>query len=114
MAPKHSRLYAKGVFTGFKRGLRNQSCNTTLVKIEGCADKADASFYVGKRCAFVYKAKKKTTVPNSDRKSKTRVIWGKVTRTHGHAGSVRAKFRKNMNPEKMGCRIRIMLYPSNI
>ena len=36
-------------------GLRNQHENTALVKVEGCANKDDSAWYVGKKCAYVYR-----------------------------------------------------------
>ncbi|CAJ0909762.1 778_t:CDS:10 [Entrophospora sp. SA101] len=59
---------------GFKRAKRNQSPNTTLVKIEGVTTKEETQFYLGKRVAFVYRAKREKNG------SKIRVIWGRVSR----------------------------------
>ena len=58
-------------------GKRNTNPNTSLIKIEGVDDPKAASFYLGKRIAYVYRGKREI------RGTKIRVIWGKVTRTHG-------------------------------
>merc|ERR1712216_971921 len=83
-----TRLYAKGVMMGFKRGLRNQYEHTSILKIQNVNDKDAVEFYLGKRVCFIYKAQKEI------RGSKFRTIWGRVTRPHGSTGAVRAKFQQ--------------------
>ena len=108
-----------------RRGKRTMHPNVTLVKIEGVENTKDAQFYLGKVCvrsgktfldrvcsnrqriAYIYKA------PNETRGQKYRVIWGRVTRTHGNNGVVRSKFRNNIPPAAFGASVRVLLYPSN-
>jgi hypothetical protein len=42
------RLYSKGRVLGHKRGKRNTHPTTSLLQIEGVANKTDAQFYLGK------------------------------------------------------------------
>ncbi|WFD34021.1 60S ribosomal protein L33A [Malassezia cuniculi] len=103
-----TRLYSKGRIMGHQRGKRNSHPNTTLVKIEGVENTKDATFYLGKRIAYVYRA------PTEVRGTRIRVIWGRVTRTHGNSGVVRTKFSHNIPPHAFGASVRVLLYPSNI
>ncbi|KAK4548527.1 60S ribosomal protein L33B [Oleoguttula mirabilis] len=102
------RLYVKGKHLSYQRGKRNTNPGTSLIKIEGVDDPKAASFYLGKRIAYVYRGKREI------RGTKIRVVWGKVTRSHGNSGVVRAQFRHNLPPKSFGAMVRIMLYPSSI
>ena len=71
------RLYAKGIFMGFKRGQRTQKENTALVAIKGCQDRKSSIFYHGKRIAYIYRKN------NTKTSLKYKAIWGRITASHG-------------------------------
>lgn len=89
------RLYVRGSILGYKRSKSNQYPNTSLIQIEGVNSNEEVSWYLGKRMAYIYKAKVKQNG------SHYRCIWGKVTRPHGNSGVVRAKFKSNLPPKSM-------------
>nr|GMD57633.1 60S ribosomal protein L35a-3 [Ipomoea batatas]GME19044.1 60S ribosomal protein L35a-3 [Ipomoea batatas] len=89
------RLYTRGTILGYKRSKSNQYPNTSLIQIEGVNTKEEVDWYLGKRMAYIYKAKTKKN------KSHYRCIWGKVCRPHGNSGVVRAKFKSNLPPKSM-------------
>lgn len=116
---KAPRLYMKGTVAGYTRGLHGQVKNTSLVRIENVNTREDANWYTGKRLCYVYHGYKvKRCVRWSKapaRRSTTRAIWGRVTRPHGNAGMIRAKFNNGALPAAaIGRRVRVYLYPSQI
>ncbi|KAF0907787.1 hypothetical protein E2562_020861 [Oryza meyeriana var. granulata] len=105
---QHVRLYVRGTILRYKsRGIGRYE-NTSLVQIEGVNTKEVVAWYCGKRMAYVYKAKTKSSGTHY------RCIWGKVTRPHGNSGVVRAKFKSNLPPASMGRKVRVFMYPSSI
>lgn len=102
------RLYVKGAVLGYKRSKANQYNHTALIKIDGVVSKDETEFYLGKRIAYIYRAKAEK------QGSRYRVIWGKVMRSHGNNGQVRAKFLSNLPPISLGGAVRVMLYPSRV
>eukprot|EP00238_Polyblepharides_amylifera_P009537 CAMPEP_0196573210 /NCGR_PEP_ID=MMETSP1081-20130531/3136_1 /TAXON_ID=36882 /ORGANISM="Pyramimonas amylifera, Strain CCMP720" /LENGTH=69 /DNA_ID=CAMNT_0041890841 /DNA_START=99 /DNA_END=305 /DNA_ORIENTATION=+ len=59
MGQERVRLYVRGLVLGFKRGKTSQHTKTSLIQLENVNSKEDVEFYLGKKLAYVYKAKTK-------------------------------------------------------
>ncbi len=86
-------------------------------------------FYLGKHVAYVYKVKggqnKSVRQPLHIRcisqcidcvflsEQGLKVAWGKITRSHGNAGGVRAHFRKPLPPTALAQAARVVRFLSN-
>jgi large subunit ribosomal protein L35Ae len=108
MSGERVRLYVKGQILGYKRSKANQYNHTALLSIDGVVTKKEVDWYAGKRVAYIYKA---STLKQG---TKFRCIWGKVMRSHGNTGTVKAKFRSNLPPCSLGASVRVMMYPSRV
>ncbi|KCV70654.1 50S ribosomal protein L35Ae [Fonticula alba] len=103
-----TKLYSTGVFVGHTRSKRKLDQNFSLIKIDGVRSKEDTDFYLGKRVVLVY------TSPKKVNGTTTKQVWGRIARSHGNSGVVRAKFAKNLPSNKLGAKVRVMLFPSRI
>lgn len=82
----------QGVITSYRRGRHTQYNNQILIKFDYETDK-DASKLIGKEVIWETKTGKYLT--------------GKITRTHGRKGVVRARFRKGVPGNAIGTTVRI-------
>merc|ERR1712021_128826 len=70
------RLYAKALFVGYTRGLRNSHEKTALLKIEGVTEKDATDYYKGKRVCYVYKKLNKSRTPGGEA-NRTTAVWSR-------------------------------------
>lgn len=106
-----NKLFVKGCFYAYTQGMRVTHHGQALIKINNVDTLEEAKYYVGKTVAFVGPVKRGGSKKENQKPAK--VIYGKITRTHGNNGAVRAKFHTNLPSSGLGSEVRVMLYPQS-
>ncbi|MEM5812273.1 MAG: 50S ribosomal protein L35ae [Candidatus Aenigmatarchaeota archaeon] len=84
----------KATIISYRRGAHTMHGNQLLIEIEGVNSKELAARYIGKRVVWTTPAKKK--------------IFGKIVKTHGNNGVLRARFPKGLPGTAMGTKVEIV------
>jgi len=84
----------KATVLSYRRGARTMHGNQLLIEMEGVDSKELASRYIGKRVVWTSPGKKQ--------------IFGRIVKTHGSNGVVRARFPKGLPGTAVGNKIEIM------
>lgn len=84
-----ARTFLNATFTGFRGSKVRQYPNIALLTVEGSVCPQTAAKLVGQKVCIVNPESGKT-------------IYGKISRTHGNSGVVRARFQTNLCPRLMG------------
>merc|ERR1711904_354367 len=95
-------LFTNAKILSYKRSKTNQYNKSVIVKLCGVESREETAFYLGKRVACPIK------LSTSIRGSRSRYLWGTVTRPHGHSGAVRVNFVNNIPPNVLGSDCRVL------
>ena len=85
-----------------------QNTNQAILKIDSVKSREQADFYLGKKVFFEKK------VESKDGTTKIHKKEGMIVGVHGNSGALRAAFKKNLEGQAIGKRVKVMMYPSFI
>jgi len=83
----------QGLIVNYRIGLKTQTANQYIIKVEGISTKAESQKLRGKKVIW--------------KTSKARAINGKVMQSHGSKGAVRARFEKGLPGQAIGTKVEI-------
>ena len=85
----------KGIIVNYRGGLKTQTNNQMVIKIQDVKTRAQASKLLGKKVVWQTVTKKK--------------IKGKISRVHGNNGAVIARFEPSLPGQSIGTEVEIVV-----